>query len=325
MRLSRAKNRYYATEGEISEMTDTALDAKRRVKTSRKNRIKRFMFGDAVILALLSVLALTILYPFYNAVLVSFVPNTIYLRHQGVMLIPPKITLDAYDFTFKSKLIWTGYRNTILVTFFGTSYNMILTILCAYAMTKPFPGRKLTRFIIVFTIYFTGGLIPYYLLIKSLNIMDTMSVMILPMGLNIMFMLIISEYFSSIPSSLEESAKIDGAGDFTVLVRIILPLSLPLLATFTLYYAVDRWNEWYHAMLFVKSASRWPLQNILRTIINDVNYMATQNIPGQQRPDIQGDAIKVSSIIVSMVPMMCMYPFLQRYFLSGLTLGAVKE
>jgi len=202
---------------------------------------------------------------------------------------------------------------------------MALTVLCAYAMTKPFPGRKIVRFIIVFTIYFTGGLIPYYLLIKSLNIMDTLAVMILPTGLNIMFMLITSEYFSSIPSSLEESAKIDGAGDFTILLRIILPLSLPLLATFTLYYAVDRWNEWYHAMLFVKSASRWPLQNILRTIINDVNYMATQNIPGQQRPDIQGDAIKMSSIIVSMTPLMCLYPFLQRYFLSGLTLGAVKE
>ena len=296
-------------------------DARKTVK----HRIKRFNATDAVILAVLSILAFSILYPFYNAVLVSFVPNTIYLRHQGVMLIPPKVTFDAYDFTFKSSLIWTGYKNSILVTFFGTSYNMVLTILCAYAMTKPFPGRKYVKFFIVFTIYFTGGLIPYYLLIKDLNIMDTIAVMVLPTGLNIMFMLIITDYFYSLPPSLEESAKIDGAGDFTVLLRIILPLSLPLLATFTLYYAVDRWNEWYHAMLFVKSVSNWPLQNVLRTIINDVNFMATQNIPGQQRPDIQGDAIKMSSIIVSMVPMMCLYPFLQRYFLSGLTLGAVKE
>ena len=312
-------------------MTDIAHSQKRvvndknRYKTSRRNRIKKFTYGDAVILFILSVFALSIIYPFYNAVLVSFVPNTVYLRHQGIMIIPPKITLDAYEFTFKSSLIWTGYKNSILVTFFGTSYNMILTVLCAYAMTKPFPGRKYVRFIIVFTIYFSGGLIPYYLLIRSLNIMDTIAVMVLPMGLNIMFMLIISDYFLSLPPSLEESAKIDGAGDFTVLIRIILPLSLPLLATFTLYYAVDRWNEWYHAMLFVKSVKNWPLQNVLRTIINDVNFMATQNIPGQQRPDIKGDSIKMSSIIVSMVPMMCLYPFLQRYFLSGLTLGAVKE
>jgi len=306
-------------------MSDISATKKYRPRISRRNRLKRFTSGDAVILALLSLFGLLILYPFYNAVLVSIVPNTVYLRHSGIMLIPPKLTFDAYDFTFKNKIIWSGYRNSSLVTLFGTSYNMILTILCAYAMTKPYPGRKAVRFIIVFTIYFTGGLIPYYLLIKNLKMMDTLAVMILPTGFNIMFMLIISEYFSSIPPSLEESAKIDGAGDFTVLLRIILPLSLPLLATFTLYYAVDRWNEWYHAMLFAKSSKNWPLQNVLRTIINDVNFLATQNIPGAQRPDIQGDAIKMSSIIVSMVPMMCLYPFLQRYFLSGLTLGAVKE
>ena len=306
----------------MSESIDRGI---KRVFFARKSRLKRFTAGDAVILAVLGLLGLTILYPFYNAALVSFVPNTVYLRYSGVMIIPPKITLDAYDFTFKSSLIWTGYKNSILVAFYGTAYNMILTVLCAYAMTKPFPSRKYVRFFIVFTMYFSGELIPYYLLIKSLNIMDSIAVMILPMGLNIMFMLIISDYFSSLPPSLEESAKIDGAGDFTVLIRIIMPLSLPLLATFTLYYAVDRWNEWYHAMLFVKSVTNWPLQNVLRTIINDVNFMATQNIPGQQRPDIQGDAIKMSSIIVSMVPMMCLYPFLQRYFLSGLTLGAVKE
>ena len=307
-------------------MTDTAINSRRLSrKIAKRNRLKKFTAGDGVILAILSLLALSILYPFYNAVLVSFVPNTVYLRHQGIMIIPPKVSFDAYIFTFKSVLIWIGYKNSILVTLFGTTYNMILTILCAYAMTKPFPGKKYVKFFIVFTIYFSGGLIPYYLLIKDLGIMDTIAVMVLPSGMSILFMLIISEYFSSIPASLEESAKIDGAGDFTVLIRIILPLSLPLLATFTLYYAVDRWNEWYHAMLFCKSIDNWPLQNVLRTIINDVNIMATQNIPGQQRPDIQGDAIKMSSVIVSMLPMMCLYPFLQRYFLSGLTLGAVKE
>ena len=297
----------------------------KRAKAPGSYRLHRFTGGDAVILIALCVFGLAILYPFYNAVLVSIVPNTVYLRHQGIMLWPPRVSLDAYDFTFKSPMIWIGYRNTVIITVLGTVYCMALTILCAYAMTKPFPARKAIRFFIVFTMYFTGGLIPYYLLIKSLNIMDSLAVMILPMGLNIMFMLIISEYFISLPPSLEESAKIDGAGDFTVLIRIILPLSLPLIATFTLYYAVDRWNEWYHAMLFTKSVDKWPLQNVLRIIINDVNVMATQNIPGQQRPDIQGDAIKMSSIIVSMVPMMMLYPFLQRYFLSGLTLGAVKE
>ena len=305
--------------------TDVRVDKHGNVHIAKKNRIRRFGAVDFILLFLLTVLALLILYPFYNAFLVSIVPNTIYMRYKGLMLWPPALTLEAYEFTFKSSLIWTGYRNSILITVFGTIYNMVLTILCAYALIKPIPGGKFIRFAIVFTMYFSGGLIPYYLLIRDIKLMDTLWSMVLPTGINIMYMLIISNYFKSLPPALEESAKIDGATDLRILWSIILPLSLPLLVTFTLYYAVERWNEWYNAMLFVKSVDKWPLQNVLRTIINDVNMMATQNIPGQAKPDIQGDAIKMSSIIVAMAPIMCLYPFLQRYFLSGLTLGAVKE
>ena len=305
--------------------TDVRVDKHGNVHIAKKNRIRRFGAVDFILLFFLTLLALLILYPFYNAFLVSIVPNTIYMRYKGLMLWPPALTFEAYEFTFKSSLIWTGYRNSILITVFGTIYNMVLTILCAYALIKPIPGGKFIRFAIVFTMYFSGGLIPYYLLIKNLKMMDTLWSMVLPTGINIMYMLIISNYFKSLPPALEESAKIDGATDLRILWSIILPLSLPLLATFTLYYAVERWNEWYNAMLFVKSVSKWPLQNVLRTIINDVNMMATQNIPGQAKPDIQGDAIKMSSIIVAMAPIMCLYPFLKRYFLSGLTLGAVKE
>lgn len=305
--------------------TDVRVDKHGNVHIAKKNRIRRFGAVDFVLLFFLTVLAVLILYPFYNAFLVSIVPNTVYMRYKGLMLWPPALTFEAYEFTFKSSLIWTGYRNSILITVFGTVYNMVLTILCAYALIKPIPGGKFIRFAIVFTMYFSGGLIPYYLLIKDLKLMDTLWSMVLPTGINIMYMLIISNYFKSLPPALEESAKIDGATDLRILWSIILPLSLPLLATFTLYYAVERWNEWYNAMLFVKSVGKWPLQNVLRTIINDVNMMATQNIPGQAKPDIQGDAIKMSSIIVAMAPIMCLYPFLQRYFLSGLTLGAVKE
>ncbi len=306
-------------------MAQVSVNKRGEVKNPKANRIRRFGVADFLITLFMTIFGLSILYPFYNVILISIVPNTVYLRYQGLMLIPPKVTFDAYEFTFKSSLIWTGYRNSIFVTFFGTIYNMLLTVLTAYALIKPIPGLKGIKFYMVFTMYFSGGMIPYYLLIKDIHLTNTLWVMILPMGLNLMYMLIISNYFKSLPPSLEESAKIDGAGDFTILVRIILPLSLPLLATFTLYYAVERWNEWYHAMLFCKSIDQWPLQNVLRTIINDIQQMASQNIPGQERPDVQGDSIKMSSIIVSMVPMMCLYPFLQRYFLSGLTLGAVKE
>ena len=301
------------------------VDKHGNVHIAKKNRIRRFGVADFVLLALLTLMGLIILYPFYNAILVSLVPNTVYLRYQGLMLWPPEVTLEAYSFTFQSSLIWYGFKNSFLITVIGTVYNMVLTILCAYALTKPIPGGKVIRFLIVFTMYFSGGLIPFYLLIRDLGLIDTLWSMILPTGINIMYMLIISNYFKSLPPALEESAKIDGATDLRILWSVILPLSLPLLATFTLYYAVERWNEWYNAMLFVKNVENWPLQNVLRTIINDVNMMATQNIPGQAKPDIKGDAIKMSSIIIGMAPIMCLYPFLQRYFLSGMTLGAVKE
>lgn len=302
------------------------MNKKGRFITPKSNRIDRYKIGDYINLLILTLFALTILYPFYNAFLVSIVPNTVYVRSHGMMIVPPQVTWEAYEFTFKSSLIWTGYYNSIIVTAIGTLYNMFLTVLAAFALTKDdMPGSKFFRMMFVFTIYFSAVLIPYYLLIRNLGMMNSIWVMIIPSGLNMMYMLIVSNYFRTIPDSLQESAKIDGANDWTILIRIILPLSLPILATFTLYYAVERWNEWYHAMLFIRSVDKWPLQNVLRTIINDVTMMATQNIPGQMRPDIAGDAIKMSSIIVSMVPMMCLYPLLQRYFLSGLTLGAVKE
>jgi len=290
----------------------------------KSNRIQKFMISDGVIIFLLSLFALTILYPFYNAVLVSLVPQQIYVRSR-FMLWPPEIIFDSYGFVFKSRLIWSSMLNSVIVTVIGTAYNMILTILCAYALTKPLPGRRFFRFLIVFTMYFSGGIIPFYLLIKDIGLMNKIAVMIIPTGIAILYMLIISNYFKSLPPSLEESAKIDGANDVTILIRIILPLSLPLLATFTLYYVVDRWNEWFNAMMFLRTTDKWPLQLTLRKIIQDANFANTTLVPGQVRPDTYGDSIKMASIVVTMFPMMLLYPFLQKYFLSGMMLGAVKE
>ncbi len=291
---------------------------------SRGNQIQKFTVYDAMILLFLSLFALAILYPFYNAVLVSLVPQQVYIR-SPFMLWPSEVIFDSYIFVFKSRLIWTSLTNSVIVTALGTTYNMVLTILCAYALTKPIPGRRFFRFFVVFTMYFSGGIIPHYLLIKDLGLMNKLSVMIIPTGIAIMYMLIISNYFKSLPPSLEESAKLDGANDIVILLRIILPLSLPLLATFTLYYAVDRWNEWFNAMMFIRSTDKWPLQLTLRKIIQDANFANTTLVPGQARPDTYGDSIKMASIVVTMFPMMLLYPFLQRYFLSGMMLGAVKE
>lgn len=272
--------------------------------------------------AFLSLFGLCILYPFYNAILVSIVPQQVYVR-TPFMIYPVEIDLSSYRFVFASKAISSGFKNTSIILVLGVIYNMLLTVCTAYALTKAIPGRKFFNLMIIFTLYFSGGLIPFYLLIKNIGLMNNIFAMILPTGINISSMLVTMRFFNEIPKELEESARIDGANDLTVLWKIILPLSLPILATFSLYYGVDRWNEWWNGMLFIKSSSKLPLQTVLRNIIQDASEIAN-NIPVIDKRVIFTDGIKMATVVVTMFPIMCLYPFLQRYFVSGLTAGAVK-
>lgn len=292
-------------------------------KTKKSNRIQKFNAFDGVILVLLTLLGLMIVYPFYNTILVSIVPQADYTRNP-FMLWPTNITWENYEFVFDSPLLLNSMWNSVKLAFIGTIYNMLLTVLMAYAFTKPIPGRNFFRFFMVFTMYFGGGLVPFYLLIKALGLIDSFWVMVLPSGISVTYMLIISANMSALPKELEESAQLDGASDVKILFSIILPLTLPILATFTLYYAVERWNEWYNAMLFLKDTASWPLQLTLRNIISSANFISTQAMTGDVRPPTYGEGIKMACIVVTVFPLMAVYPFLQRYFLTGLTLGAVK-
>lgn len=292
-------------------------------RTKKANRIQKFNAFDAVLLILLTLLGLMIVYPFYNTILVSLVPQADYTRNP-FMLWPERITWESYQFVFDSPLLLNSMGNSVKLALVGTVYNMILTVLMAYAFTKPIPGRNFFRFYMVFTMYFGGGLVPFYLLIKALGLIDSFWVMVLPSGISVTYMLIIFSNMSALPKELEESAQLDGATDIKILFSIILPLTLPILATFSLYYMVERWNEWYNAMLFLKDTARWPLQLTLRNIISSANFISTQAMTGDVRPPTYGDGIKMACIVVTVFPLMAVYPFLQRYFLTGLTLGAVK-
>lgn len=292
-------------------------------RTKKANRIQKFNAFDAVLLILLTLLGLMIVYPFYNTILVSLVPQADYTRNP-FMLWPERITWESYQFVFDSPLLLNSMGNSVKLALVGTVYNMILTVLMAYAFTKPIPGRNFFRFYMVFTMYFGGGLVPFYLLIKALGLIDSFWVMVLPSGISVTYMLIISSNMSALPEELEESAQLDGATDIKILFSIILPLTLPILATFSLYYMVERWNEWYNAMLFLKDTARWPLQLTLRNIISSANFISTQAMTGDVRPPTYGEGIKMACIVVTVFPLMAVYPFLQRYFLTGLTLGAVK-
>ena len=289
----------------------------------KKSRLNRLNIVDYIILFFLTLFGLLIIYPFYNTILVSLVPQVDYVR-SPFMLIPKRITFESYEFVLSTQLLMRSMLTSAEITLVGTIYNMILTTLMAYAFTKPLPGRNFFRFLLVFTMYFGGGLIPYYLLIRNLGLIDSFWVLVLPSVISVPYMLIISNYFSSLPAELVESASIDGANEMTILFRIILPLSLPILATFTLYYAVERWNEWWHGMLFIKDVKKWPLQNTLRKIIQDANFVSNQAMTGAPRPPTYAEGVKMACVVVTMFPIMALYPFLQRYFLTGLTLGAVK-
>lgn len=279
--------------------------------------------ADVIITVVLCVWGLIILYPFYNSILVSLVPQQVYIK-TPFLLYPPVIDLSSYQFVFSSETLMSGMRVTVVILIVGVVYNMLLTVITAYALTKPIPGQKAISSLIIFTLYFNGGLVPMYLLMQQLHLIDNIAVMILPMGISVPYLLIIRRNIEELPSAIEEAAKIDGANEMVILFRIILPLITPILATFALYYGVERWNEWYNGMMFIKDIHKMPLQTVLRNIVQDIDSVM-ENVPDDVRSTAFSDGVKMASIIVTMLPVMCLYPFLQKYFVSGVTAGAVKS
>lgn len=290
---------------------------------SRKSRLNRLNGVDAAIMVFLALFALIILYPFYNSVCVSLVSQADYIKTR-FMLYPRNITFESYFIVFENGSIFDGMKVTLFITLVGVVYNMLLTVSLAYGFSKEFPGKKLFMTMIVFTMYFSGGLIPFYLLIKDMNLVDNVFSMILPTGVSIMYMTVIRQNFEALPAELEESARMDGASDLTILFRILLPLSIPILVTFTLYYGVERWNEWYNGMLFIRSFEKRPLQLVLRGIIQTTGQAMVTNELEQYNITPFSEGIKMACIVVTMTPIILVYPFIQRYFVSGLTVGAVK-
>lgn len=286
-------------------------------------RRKRDLFY-AVNAVLLGIWGLVILYPFYNALLISLVTQKEYTM-TPFMLIPKEITFEAYQFIFSSSRIYSGYTNTLLILLIGVPYNMIITACMAYALSRDrFPGKKTITALVVFTMYFSGGLIPLYLLVKDLGLMNSLAAVILVYGANTFYLLLMRSYFHEIPAALEESAKLDGANDIVILVRIMLPLAMPIVATIILFFSVDRWNEWFNAMLFVREGDKWPLQLVLRNIVmSTINDIGSRNV--SVKKTIFEDGVKMAAVFVTMAPIMLTYPFLQKYFLKGILIGSVKS
>ena len=270
---------------------------------------------------------LVTLYPMYYVLVSSLSNSNSLIGTRGLVLFPKGLNIASYKAVFSNPNIFTGYRVTIFVVVVGTVLSIITTAIGAFLITrKTFKARKALSYMMVFTMYFSGGMIPTYLMVyKYLHLGDSLWALILPMLVSTYNLLIMKANFESIPDSLEEAAKIDGAGDILILFRIILPLSMSVIAVMVLYYGVAYWNSWFNAMMYLRTRTKFPLQLILREILisNDVTSMDVGNSSVGDRYSI-GESIKYATIIVATAPILCLYPFIQKYFVKGVMIGAVK-
>lgn len=268
---------------------------------------------------------LIMIYPCWYVLMASFSDPVAIYGNGGILLWPKKFGIYTYQEVLKNSQVWLGYRNTVLYVACGGLLSLFLTISAAFCLTRRgLPGRNGILFLILFTMYFSGGLIPSYLVVRSLKLLDTPFAVLLPGAVSTYNLIITITYFRGLPYELEEAAKIDGAGDYTVLFRIMVPLATPIIAVIALYYMVGIWNNYFTPMLYLNKRSLFPLQLFLREILIQNN---TASITASQSDSAQAYAenVKYAIIVVSTVPVMCIYPFLQRYFVKGIMIGAIKE
>lgn len=284
---------------------------------------KKLDKAQIIIGIVMGIWALMILFPFYNAILASISTQREFSRNP-LMLFPQEVTFSAYSYLMKATSLMTGYRNTLLFLALGVPFSMLITVSTAYALSRPsFPGKKIYVFLVLFTMYFSGGMVPIYLLMKEMKLTNSLVGIVLLYGGNTFYAILIRNFFQSIPHEIEESAKIDGASEMLTFFRIILPLSVPILMTVILFLAVDRWNEWFNVMLMVRDSNKWTLQVILRNIVyTTLDDMASRVVSVQKT--YYSLSLKMAAIVLTMAPVMVFYPFTQRFFIKGIMIGSVK-
>ncbi|MBQ8525456.1 MAG: carbohydrate ABC transporter permease [Clostridia bacterium] len=273
----------------------------------------------------LTLLVVVTLYPCYY-VLVASVSNPIEIfASNGMLLYPKGFSLSSYAEVIKSDQIWIGYKNTIIYVVCGGFLSVMLTVTAAFGLTrKGLPGKNLIMFLIMFTMYFSGGLIPTYLVVKAVGLLNSPLAMIIVNAVTTYNLIITISYFRNMPDTLEEAAKIDGAGDYTVLFRIMLPLAKPIIAVISLYYMVAIWNNFMTALIYLSDRKYFPLQMILREILIQNNTDSVAASGTADDAQAYAENLKFAIIVVSTLPILCVYPFIQKYFVKGVMIGAIK-
>jgi putative aldouronate transport system permease protein len=284
------------------------------------------MFGLGNVLFLIALMVVT-LYPLLYVLFASLSNATELTAHRGILLAPIDLTFEAYRRVLQNPLILTGYRNTLFIVIVGTALNVFLTALGAYALSRR--NVKLAvpaMFFIVFTNFFSGGLIPSYLLIgQTLGMQNTLWALIIPGAVSTFNLIVMRAGFAAVPVSLEEAARMDGANDWTILFKIVIPLSWPVVAVMILFYGVAHWNAFFSALIYIRDRDLYPLQLVLREILISSNVQSMTTDVSSGDTFAIGETIKYATIVVATLPILLVYPYLQRYFVKGVAVGAIKE
>jgi len=266
---------------------------------------------------------LLILFPLFYIVMSSFSTNA-ELLSRGFILIPHKFSVGSYRYLASNKNFINSFKNAVIITTFGTFFSITITTLMAYGLAKRWlPGRKIINFLVLFTMLFGGGMIPTYLIVKSLRLVNSYWAIWCLNAVAPFNMIVMKNFFLNMAQELEDAAKIDGCGEWKLFLRIIIPLAKPVIATFILYYMVSYWNSYFQAILYLNSSSRWPLQVYLRSMLiesGDSNSMMQAESGGFEF----GLPVKMAAVVITAVPLLVIYPFFQKYFVQGVMLGSVK-
>lgn len=289
--------------------------------------MKKSRTFDVVVIIMFAALALLTLYPFYNVIILSF-SNTESVAKHIPYLLPFALDLTGYKTIIQDSDFINSLLVSLFVTIVGTAVNMVLSVIAAYVLSRKYlDGRNMIMSVIVFTMLFGGGLVPTYMVVKDMGLINKVWAMILPTAINTYYLIIMKNYFLGLPDGLFEAAKLDGAGEWTMLWKVAFPLSKPIMATFTLFYAVDRWNEWYNALLYINKKALSPLQIYLRDILTSLNSQLStqaQQMMGSTQK-VSTSAVQMATIVITALPIMLVYPYLQKYFVNGVMVGGIKE
>lgn len=285
---------------------------------------KKFSIGKIINYMILTLLALICLYPFLNVLAYSVSGYNAVLSGR-VTFYPIDFNLQAYKQILGKTQIWMAMKTTIEITVLGTAVSLVLTVFAAYGLSrKDLPGRSVMTGFILFTMYFSGGMIPTFLVVKGIGLYDTIGALFIPQSINVFNFIVMRTFFKNLPESLEEAARIDGASYMEVLIKIVLPLSLPILATIGLFYAVGYWNSYFDALLYIQAPEKYTLQLRLRSLLfgSELNN-SNANVEGIGT-QVMTQSLKMATVAVSTVPILIVYPWLQKYFVKGVMVGSVK-